>query len=274
MMYSIFHFWQSLFENRSKFKKIEKLDKFPFPKGMLSCINRGVFPDLAIRINKQGRFSGGELVELKDSNVYNVSSFNSTIPTGKKLIRNIVASESGIVFKQMRDAGDDVFALEVRDVYYLVRGRKKDHQKICLVHGSFFETIPAEDLVGETFSQVIDEELNDPEIKEDVKRKLKSALSRQDIFSRVRSVDKASVSMRFRVLADVKPDANILNSNQYPEILDDTINLICAFHSQDEKEELIEKMEFVLGMEQFSKLKILQIKHPFNGPFLVFQSGL
>lgn len=273
-MYSIFHFWQSLFENRSIFKKVEKLDKFPFPKAMLSCTNRGVFPDLAIKINKQGRFSGGELVELKDSNVYNVSSFNSTIPTGKKHIRNIIASENGIVFRQMRDAGDDVFSLEMRDVYYLVRGRKKGHQKVCLVHGSFFETIPAEDLVGETFSQVLDEQLNDPDIKEDVKRKLKRALSRQDIFSRVRSVEKASVSMRFRVLADVKPDANILNTNQYPEILDDTINLICAVHSQDEKEELIEKMESVLGSDEFNQLRIIQIKHPFNGPFLVFQSGL
>lgn len=273
-MYSIFHFWQSLFENRSIFKKVEKLDKFPFPKAMLSCTNRGVFPDLAIKINKQGRFSGGELVELKDSNVYNVSSFNSTIPTGKKHIRSLVASDNSVIFKQMRDAGDDVFSLEMRDVYYLVRGRKKGHQKICLVHGSFFETIPARDLVGETFSQVIDEELNDPEIAEDVKQKLKSALSRQDIFSRVRSVEKASVSMRFRVLADVKPEANILNSAQYPEIIDDTINLVCAFHSQDEKEDLIAKMGFVLGVKQLSKLNVFQIKHPFNGPFLVFQSEL
>ena len=273
-MYSVFHFWQSLFENRSKFKKVEKLDKFPFPKAMLSCINKGVFPDLAIKINRQGRFSGGELVELKDSSVYNVSSFNSTIPTGKKLIRNIIASENGIVYKQMKDAGDDVFALEIRDVYYLVRGRKKDRQKICLVHGSFFETIPAEDLVGETFSQVIDEELSDPQIEEEVKKKLKHALSRQDIFSRVRSVNNASVSMRFRVLADVKPEANILNSNHYPQILDDTLNFVCPYHSEDEKEELISKMDFVLGNGEFINLKIIQIKHPFNGPFLVFQSGL
>lgn len=273
-MYSIYHFWKNLFENKSKFKKIEKLDKFPFPKRMLSCVNRGVFPDLAIKINKQSRFSGGELVELKDSKVYNVSSFNSTIPTGRKYINSIVASENGSIFKQMRDAGDDVFSLEMRDVYYLVRGRKKGHQKICLVHGSFFETIPARDLVGETFSQVIDEELNDPEIKEDVKQKLKNALSRQDIFSRVRSIEKASVSMRFRVLADVKPEANILNSTQYPDILDDTINLICPFHTQDEKEDLISRMRDVLGATQLANLNIFQIKHPFNGPFLVFQSRL
>lgn len=106
MIYSIYHFWKNLFENKSKFKKIEKLDKFPFPKRMLSWVNRGVFPDLAIKVNKQSRFSGGELVELKDSKVYNVSSFNSTIPTGRKYINSIVASENGSIFKQMRDAGD------------------------------------------------------------------------------------------------------------------------------------------------------------------------
>jgi hypothetical protein len=274
MMYSIFHFWKHLVEEKAKFKKVSKLDKFPFPGKMLSCVNRGVFPDLAIKINKRGRFSGGELVELKDSSVYNISSFNSTIPTGKKNIRHMIASEHGSVFKQMQDAGDDVFSLEIRDVYYLVRGRKKGCQKICLMHGGFFETIPAEELVGETFSQVVEEELNDPEITDSIKRKIRGALSRQDIFSRVRSVEKASVSMRFRVLAEVKPDANILSPKQYPEILDDTLNLVCPFHSEDEKEELISNVASVMGTNELGILNIFPIKHPLNGWFLVFQTNL
>lgn len=273
-MYSIYHFWQSLIDNKTKFKKVSKLDEFPFPEKILSCSNKGVFPDLAIKINTRGQFTGGELVELKDSSVYNISSFNSTIPTGKKNIRNIVTSDHGSVFKQMQDAGDDVFSLEVRDVYYLIRGRNKGHQKICLVHGSFFETIPAENLVGETFSQVVDEELNDPEINEDVKGKLKKALSRQDIFGRVRSVEKASVSMRFRVLVEVKPQANILGPNQYPEILDDTLNFACPFYTEEEKEKLISNVKSVMGVVQMKKLKIIEIKHPLNGWFLVFQTGL
>ena len=273
-MHSIFHFWQSLFENKTKFKKVKKLEEFPFPGTMLSCVNKGVFPDLAIKLNKHGQFSGGELVELKDSNVYNISSFNSTIPTGKKKIRSIITSEHSSVLKKMQSAGDDVFSLEIRDVYYLVRGRKNGRQKICLVHGSFFETIPADDLVGETFSQVVDEELTDPEINDDVKGKLKRALSRQDIFGRVRSVDKASVSMRFRVLVEVKPQANILNSNQYPEILDDTLNLACPFYSDEEKETLISTMNLVMGGNRMKDIKVLEIKHPLNGWFFVFQINL
>jgi hypothetical protein len=273
-MYSIYHFWKSLVDNRINFKKVNKLEDFPFQRELLSCSNKGVFPDMAIRINTQGQFSGGELVELKDSNVYNISSFNSTIPAGRKNIRNIIASENGIVFKQMQDAGDDVFSLEVRDVYYLVRGRKKGHQKICLMHGSFFETIPAEELVGETFSQVVDEELNDPEITDGIKGKLKKALSRQDIFGRVRSVEKASVSMRFRVLVEVKPDANILNPSLYPEILDDTLNFVSPFYTEEEKSNLISNMNLVMGLKQFENLKMMEIKHPFNGWFLAFQVKL
>ncbi|MCH8013160.1 MAG: hypothetical protein IIA61_14675 [Candidatus Marinimicrobia bacterium] len=52
---------------------------------LLFCKNKGVFPDLARRVNTEKRtFTGGELIELKDSKSYTVSSFNSIIPTGKR----------------------------------------------------------------------------------------------------------------------------------------------------------------------------------------------
>lgn len=251
------------------------MDKFPFRRDMFSCSNKGVFPDFAIKLNKTApRFTGGELVELKDSKTYVVASFNSTIPMGKKKISQIIPSEKSAIFRQMQKAGDDVFSLEERDVYYFVRGQRKGHQKICLVHGSFFETIPAKSLVGEAFSQVIDEQLSDTNIANDVKDTLKGIFSRQEMFSSVRNVDNASVNVRFRVMTEVNQVGNILNPDQYPEILDDTLNLICPFHSEDEKEELIEKMDIVVGAERLQELKILQIKHPLNGWFLVFQAEL
>lgn len=84
-MNSIFHLFKFLVKNRECFAKIKKLEDFPFDRKMLSCKNRGQFPDLAIRLNKStDAFSGGELIELKDSVSYTVSSFNSTIPTEKK----------------------------------------------------------------------------------------------------------------------------------------------------------------------------------------------
>ncbi len=262
-------------KNKAKFAGLKSLDDFPFPADMLSCKNRGVFPDLAIRINAGGsRFTGGELIELKDSQSYSIASFNSTIPTGRKKIRDVVPSQNSIIFKQMREAGDDVYSLEEREVYYLARGRNRGSQKICLIHGSFFETVKAEDLIRDSFAQVLDEELTDPDISEEVKDKLKSAFLRQESFSRVRNVEKASVRLRFRVMAEVKPEGNILNSSQYPEIKDDTLNLVVPYHDEEEKRAVQENMQAVFGEERLRKIKSFSIKHPLNGHFMVYQVGL
>jgi hypothetical protein len=273
-MYSIFHFWKSLVDTKLKFNKVDNLDKFPFQKSMFSCENKGLFPDFAIKLNKNNpNFSGGELLELKDSKAYNVSSFNSTIPTGKKNIKDIVLSPNSKIFKQMTASGDDIFSLEIRDVYYLVRGKKNHNQKICLVYGSFFETIPAKQLIGEAFSQVLDE-AGANEIDEDTKNKLKEIFSKQDSFSSVRNIEKASVNLRFRVMTEVKLEANILNSTQYPEISDNTLNLVYPFYSDDEKQSLMSKMELAIGARQMNEIKVFPIKHPLNGWFLVFQTNL
>lgn len=273
-MYSIFHFWKSLVDAKIKFHTVDNLDKFPFQKNMFSCESKGLFPDFAIKLNKiNPNFLGGELLELKDSKAYNVSSFNSTIPTGKKNIKDIISSESSSIFRQMKEAGDDVYSLEERDVYYLVRGKRKEHQKVCLVHGSFFETIPAKKLIGEAFSKVLDE-AGGSEIDENTKDKLKEIFSKQDSFSSVRNIDNASVNIRFRVMTEVKPEGNILNPTQYPEISDNTLNLLCPFYSEDEKQNLISKMELAFGVEQMKDIKVFPLKHPLNGWFLVFQTNL
>jgi len=66
-MYSIYHFFHSLFQQKHLLKKVKKLDKFPFNKNLLSCRNEGIFPDMAIRLNKdKSIFIGGELIELKE----------------------------------------------------------------------------------------------------------------------------------------------------------------------------------------------------------------
>jgi hypothetical protein len=274
-MYSIFHFWKHLAENKIFFSDIKNIDEFPFDEDMLSCENKGVFPDIAIKLNKNGdQFTGGELIEIKDSKSYNISSFNSTIPTGKKNIRVVASSEHGAIFKQMRDAGDNVFSLEVRDVYYFVRGRKKEHQKICVIHGSFFETVKADELIREAFSQVLDEGLADTDITNEVKDKLKSIFSRQESFSRVRDVEKASVKLRFRIMTEVKNEGNILKDSQYPEIKDDTLNLVVPYHSDEEKRQVFSNAESVMGKEQMKNVNVFPIKHPLNGWFLVFQVDL
>lgn len=274
-MYSIFHFWEHLVKNKKRFSGLKNIDEFPFKKEMLSCENKGVFPDLAIRLNEKGsQFTGGELIELKDSKTYVVSSFNSTIPTRKKKIRDIISSENSSIFQQMQEAGDDVFSLEERDVYYLVSGKKKGHQKICLVHGSFFETLSADELVRQSFGQVLDEELSGRDIPESTKDALKSLFSHQENFSRVRNVEKASVKLRFRIMTEVKPEGNILNTSLYPEIKDDTLNFLAPYYSEEEKTKIISNMETVFGVKGIKKLSVFSIKHPLNGWFVGFQSEL
>lgn len=276
-MNSIYHLFKSLSEEKHHFREIKKLEDFPFDESLLSCKNAGQFPDMAIRLNKgNALFTGGELIELKDSDSYAVSSFNSTIPTGRKNIAKIIKSASSIIRDQMEAAGNDIYSLPMRDVFYLIRGKKKGKIKVTLIHGSFFETINSSELISQSFSQVLEERLQHLGI--DVEQKLKDLLvsifSEQESFSKVRNVDKATVKLRFRVMTEVKAEGNILNSKKYPEILDDTLNFIIPCHSEEEEKLAIRRMSVACGKVVMKKLNVFKLKHYFNGYFIVFQIPL
>lgn len=202
MIYSIYHFFNSLVSKKSFFVQRKELVEFPLDDSLLSCRNVGQFPDMAIRVNKtKGTFTGNELIELKDSDSYVVSSFNSTIPTRKKDISKVITSDSSIIKQQMEMAGNDIYSLPFRDVFYLVRGRIKGHTKVCLVYGSFFETISVDTLINKSFAQVLDERLKESgaEISGSIKDILSSIFSEQENFSKVRNVEKASVKLRLEL---------------------------------------------------------------------------
>ncbi len=276
-MYSIYHFFDSLLNNREKFYRVKKLENFIYDEKLLSCKNYGIFPDMAIRLNTYPQeLTGGELIELKDSKSYTVSSFNSTIPSSKKEISEIIQSEKSIIKEQMEKAGDDIYSLPIRDVYYLVRGKKKNKIKVCLVHGSFFETTPIENLISQSFAQVLDERLlqSDIQLSDETRKSLLSIFSQQENFSKVRNVDKASVKLRFRIMTEVKKEGNILNPNLFPEIKDNSINLILPCYTETEREDLIRKVIFSTKPKNYKSLESFLIKHPLNGPFLVFQTNL
>ncbi|MCI0496124.1 hypothetical protein L0Z72_14050 [candidate division KSB1 bacterium] len=240
----------------------------------MSCKNAGIFPDLAIRLNKdKSMFTGGELIELKDSSSYSVSSFNSTIPSRSKKIENIIPGENSIIKKQMEEAGDDIFSSPVREVYYLVRGKKNQNTKICLVNGSFFETVSIENLISQSFSQVLDERLRESgqEIPKEFQQTLTSIFSQQQNFSKVRNIEKASVKLRFRIMIEVKAEGNILNPKKYPEIKDNTLNFILPCHSADDEKNNFTRLKIAFNPEELSTFSIFKIKHHFNGHFLVVQ---
>ena len=272
-MYSIYHFFAHLVENKSLLQTETFLSNFPFATNMLSCQNNGIFPDLAIRINRSNAlFTGGELIELKDSKSYTVSSFNSTIPAGTKEMAKIIKGENSIVKKQMEAAGDDIDWLPVREVFYLVRGKKQNNIKVVLIHGSFFETVKSTKLISHSFEQVLSERLQEKGInmEADMQNLLVDIFSEQENFSKVRNVDKSSVKLRFRIMTEVKAEGNILNTQKYPDIKDNTINLIVPCHSIQDEELTIKCLSSICDLNEFTMLKI---KHLLNGYFFVFQQN-
>lgn len=237
MTSSIYHFFEDLYQRRSSLvsEKI-KPDSFPYKDELLSLKgSKGQFPDLAIRINEDKKqYKGGELIEVKDSTSgYNIASFNSTMPSGTKL--KDIAPRGSKIFNEMakakNKAKNKVFSLNKREVYYLLRGKQKGSVKICLVHGSFFETVSSNSILRDAFRQVIDEAISDSRSSANatfVKAK-KTILKlgwKQRHFSSTRRIKKSAISVRFRVMSQVVAEANLLNSSQYPCIKDDTLNFV------------------------------------------------
>lgn len=252
MTFSVYHLFSQIVEEKECLEKVRDLAKFPFDKKMLSCQNKGQFPDLAIRISKNDPlFSGGELIELKDSRSYVVSSFNSTIPTGKKDIAPLISSKSSKIRAQMEKAGDDILSLPVRDVFYLVRGKSNKQIKVCLVNGKFFETVPVPQLISNSFILALEERLKETgqELTSDFRIKIQELFDQQETFSKTRTVHNASVRLRFRIMTEVLAEGNILNSVKYPQIKDNTLNFLIPCHSKEEEDVHRKRMEKAFAKE-------------------------
>lgn len=281
MGYSIYHFFADLCQKKELLSTVEKLDSFPFDERMLSCNNKGRFPDLAIKLNHNNSiFSGGELIELKDSNSYTVSSFNSTIPTGEKDISELTSGNKNTIRTQMQEAGDDILSLLTRPVFYLVRGRKHGNVKVCLTQGQFFETILVSKLISQSFAQALEERLDElgESLSAEMRMKLLDLFSEQQTFSKVRTVDKASVKLRFRIMTEVNAEANILNTNQYPQLYDNTLNFAVPCQSDIVQKQHRNKMRIAFEemncSKLFSRTTGFILRHHFNGDFLIFQVKL
>ncbi len=276
-VYSIYHFFADLYRKRRCFKSVEKLGDFPFDKELLSCENKNTFPDMAIRINPSGKPPGGELIELKDSRTaYGIASFNSTIPTGRKLIASITSGKTNVVRQRMQENGEDIYSLPERDVYYLVRGKRVGNIKVCLVHGSFFETVPIEKLITSSFGQVLSEGLEENNALDnvDVSDILDNVTLSQSHFSKSRHVKDASVKLRFRVMTEAENEGNILNPQLYPRIMDNTLSLVAPADSPDATEEVKRCLRIAISQSELSRGETFTITHPFNGDFYVLSYDL
>jgi hypothetical protein len=180
----------------------------------------------------------------------------------------------------MEKAGDNILSLPVRDVFYLVRGKSNKQIKVCLVHGKFFETVPVPQLISSSFVLALEERMKEigQELTPEFKIKIQELFDQQETFSKTRTVTKASVRLRFRIMTEVLAEGNLLNNAKYPEIADNTLNFLIPCHSPDEEEK--QKRLMANAFDQrgakglFKGLRIFTLKHLLNGPFLVFQTAI
>jgi hypothetical protein len=267
-----------LVHRKGSFTSIDRLADFPFDEAMLSCRIDARFPDMAIRLSHANRlFSGGELIELKDSKSDKIPSFNSTIPQASKRIDDLIQGNRNIIRSKMEEAGDDPASLPIRDVYYLVRGRfeRRGAVKAVLVHGSFFETISVKELIASAFQDVIGSIASEDYCEATVFEKLDyGAFADQSLFSQTRHIEGAAVTLRFRIMTEVNKDANLLNSTSYPEIKDNTLNLLVPCEDHSAKKRIMTRVSNVFSEDEIRSLRIFRIRHLLNGYYIVFQVDL
>jgi hypothetical protein len=131
-------------------------------------------------------------------------------------------------------------------------------------------------LISQSFLQVLNERLLESglTVTQEIKDLLTTMFSEQANFSKVRTVDKASVKLRFRIMTEVKAEGNILNDKKYPEILDNTLNLVLPCHQEDERDKALQRMAAVFTESELNAFETIKLKHHFNGYFTVFQAKL
>lgn len=189
------------------------------------------------------------------------------IPTGQQDIRQLGLSDAEFNQLKTTTTGDETFSLPIRDVYYLVRGKRNNRQKVCLVHGKFFETIRS------IFLGVLEDHIRDVglSLTGDVKAALTDLFSQPNILTQARSVNDATVNVAFRVEVEPAENLNLLDKAYYPEIVDDSLNFIVPIPNTDTHESHIKYMKHVLSSTEFAKLNIFRIAQDATGEFLVFQ---
>ena len=242
-----------------------KIEKKRFTKSNL-------FPDFMFKAKERnGNFDGGSILELKDSKSNSIASFNSTIPTKFKSLKEIDTINGGNLVSEIARIVDKPRNLNEycsfnRRCFYLVRTRKGSPKvKVSIVDGSFFETVPKEHLFYQIFLQVLrahveKKKLEIPEEKLKEVEEVLKCITDQAIIAGSKIIEKASVKPRLRIMAEVHSEGNP-HSSHY-DIPERSFNLI--LHASSVSGDLEAKIRQVLDCEIFS------LQHKRNGKHKVF----
>ncbi len=256
--------------------------------------NSGVFPDFLLALDDTTTFGNGALLELKDSKGDSIASFNSTIPTRFKSledVRHISGKTLVPNAARLYDfplSADPEYYTQKRLCFYLVRTQAKsdDKVKISLVEGSFFETLPKDQVLAQVWDQVLDAGGVKLAERSHIVELLAS-LDQTEI-ARSREIKGASIKPRLRLMAEVHHDARL---HSYTEIKPRTVNLVIKrergfdevwlqreFAKEGLQTEVVVDAgtKFLLLSEGESKIKLryFVILHKRNGEHIVLQYDL
>ncbi len=279
-------------ETRGYFGQDNKLADFGFPREMIATESSSGFPDFVLKTNADGEFAGGEFIELKDAKSYQISSFNSTLPTAVKP----VSSLSNVIINSLQAMGEDLDALPDRDVYYLVRGMKREMPfpltKTVLVSGAFFQTLPVSHVLTEAFGQVATDSARADVDVADLTEKL---TVEQRNFSASRHVEGSGFSVRFRVMAQADPLTNLFSGDRYPMIGDNTLTFLVhgsgipsdtmttprfAWHDAPDQINSCDAFDRLnaaiddIDSDLKTVISVSILRHPLNGPFFMAQAPI
>jgi hypothetical protein len=289
---SAFHFFARLLERRGYFVQDNKLEDFAFPRDMIAAESRSGFPDFVLKTNSDDLLTGGEFIELKDAKSYQIASFNSTLPSATKQVSSLAQN----LKNQLLEAGEDIESVPQRDVYYLIRGMRRTMSsplaKTVMVSGSFFETVSTDEVLSNAFHQVAAASTPDDV---DVSEFTEHFEIRQSSFAETRRVEGSSISVRFRVMAQVDPRANLLNDNRYPMIEANTLTMLVHERRLTDSSLASEVYAWdrapgaIRGCDGYGYLgeafdeidatlktvvRVSVMRHPMNGPFFMAQAPI
>lgn len=273
-----FDFWSELRANLGESEFNKRLHLLEISEKLMYSRSQK-FPDFLFKVRRTAEgLSCGSLLELKDSKSGSIASFNSTIPTKSKTLREIDIINNSSLVSRIASAIDgqrigDSYSNYERRCFYFIRTHNKDKRKVKLsiVDGSFFETVPKENLLHQVWMQILHAhvERKHLQIPDDVLQQVEKVLSNitdQTIIAASRQIEKASIKPRFRIMAEVHPEGNPHTPN-YPEIRSRSFNFI--LQSRADSDNIYQKLR-----KEIPELKVFTIQHKRNGEHLVFQYNL
>lgn len=257
--------------------------------------NSGAYPDFILASENSSRIGDGAILELKDSKGLQIASFNSTIPTRFKSLReiqHITKSKMPVTCASLYDLPSSLqpdYLDRQRSCFYFIRTDSKNPSavRLSLVEGSFFETVPKNVLLKAVWSQI----LARTSLTEQQRDELVEPLSRleQGDIAKSRSIEKASIKPRFRIMAEAHSEGN---PHRYAEIDARTLNLILKL-PESQNEEWAKTLFAAEGAEPIREiekdnvlflrigykgqqfdLEVFTIRHKRNGDHLVIQFAL